>query len=117
MLILQAGSSVPPVTNRTSSAALRPSDVTLSMLSCHGSTDPLLIASTRETNERTSALSVAEPGTLTGMGLPPTSLGVGRPNCSRLRLNVIWNHRLNSSGRFTNLHRRVFILKPPPSGV
>src|SRR6266508_6509831 len=107
MLILQAGSSEPPVTNRTSSAALRPSEVTLSMLSCHGSTDPLLIASTRATNERTSALSAGEPGTLTGMGLPPISLGVGSPNCSRLRLMVIWNHKLNSYGRFTNLQRRV----------
>src|SRR5205085_7319939 len=110
MLILQAGSSAPPTTRRTSSAALRPSDVTASMLSSVGSTLPLLIASTRATNERTSALRVGEPGTLIGMGLPPISFGVGSPNCSRLREKVIWNQRLNSSGKFTNLHRRVFIL-------
>lgn len=35
-----------------------------------------MIASTRPTNQRTSALSVGEPGTLTAIGLPPTSLGL-----------------------------------------
>ncbi len=117
ILILQTGSSGPPITRRTSSAALRPSDVTLSMLSSVGSTVPRLICSTRVTNERTRRLSVDVPGTLIGMGLPPTSTGVGRPSCSRLRLKVIWNHRLNSSGRLTKVHSRVFMRNPPPSGV